>query len=130
MKNVLKFNVLLIVFTLFSSIGFSQTNVNDVTIIELTQTPGQFETKKLHLKPGKYQFRVVNKGVDKEVGFVIQEASEKGSDIMKNHVENSFSTSLIKNGDAAYTGVVNLKEGSYNYLCPLNPTPHYKIIVD
>lgn len=101
----------------------------DVTIIELIQTEGQFETQKLNLAPGKYQFRVVNKNVDKELGFVIQKEEDKDVDVMKSAIPNSFTTASVKKGDVQYTGVVELKNGTYLYSCPLNPTPHYKIIV-
>jgi hypothetical protein len=109
--------------------AFGQTNEKNVTIIELAQTPGEFTTQELNLTEGKYQFRVVNQNVDKELGFVIQKATDQGKDVMKNHVENSFASKTVKKGEAAYTGVVDLKKGEYVYICPLNPTPHYKIKV-
>jgi len=67
--------------------------------------------------------------VDKEVGFVIQKSSDKNNDVMKTAVANSFTSSTVKKGAHAYTGVVDLTEGSYVYSCPLNPTPHYTINV-
>ena len=130
MKYVLKFSFLFFALFLFTTTSSAQTSENDVTIIELTQKPGQFVTQELNLKPGKYQFKIVNDGVDKEVGFVIQKSTDKGSDVMKNHVPNSFTTALVKKGDTEYTGIVNLTKGSYNYLCPLNPTPHDSINVE
>lgn len=39
--------------------------------IELVQTPGQFETKGLRLKPGNYVFKIVNRGIGHEVGFYL-----------------------------------------------------------
>lgn len=100
-----------------------------VTVIELVQTPGVFTTQELNLKPGKYQFRVVNQGVDHEVGFVIQRKADIGTSPMEAHVENSFTSKTIPNGEAAYTGVIELTEGEYGYVCPLNPTPLYTIKV-
>ncbi|WP_373521877.1 hypothetical protein [Aquiflexum sp.] len=50
---------------------YAQTKEKNVTVIELTQTEKQFTTQKLELKPGKYQFRVVNENVSKDLGFVI-----------------------------------------------------------
>ncbi len=127
----------LIFSTLFVAIAFlfSSTNVvaqtaeKDVTIIELTQTANTINTQNLNLKPGKYQFRVVNVDVEKDLGFVIQKAADAKGDVMKTAVENSFTTALIKKGDAQYTGVVELKAGEYVYSCPLNPTPQYKLTV-
>jgi hypothetical protein len=107
----------------------AQTTATDVTIIELIQTPGQFSTQELDLKPGKYQFRIVNQNVDHELGFVIQKAEDAKKDVMKTAVPNSFSSKTVKAGEAAYTGVVELTKGKYVYSCPLNPTPHYTIKV-
>lgn len=107
----------------------AQTSDKDVTIIELTQTKDQFLTQNLNLKPGKYQFRVVNKDVNKDLGFVIQKATDQKGDVMKTAVTNSFTTALVKKGEAQYTGIVDLKAGEYVYSCPLNPTPHYAISV-
>lgn len=106
-----------------------QTMEKDVTIIELIQTEGSFETEELQLLPGKYQFRVVNDGVEKDLGFVIQKEEDKDKDVMETAVENSFTTAYVKKDKAEYTGVVQLESGTYVYSCPLNPTPHYRIIV-
>jgi glutamine cyclotransferase len=114
----------------FSSVdSFAQTNEKDVTIIEVSQTDGQIFTQNLDLKPGKYQFRVVNVDVNKEVGFVIQKAKDAKGDVMKTAIPNSFTTALVKKGEAQYTGVIDLKAGEYVYSCPLNPTPHYKLTI-
>jgi len=114
---------------LFSNTLNAQTMDKDVMIIELVQTAGEFNTSELHLKPGRYQFRVVNKDVDKDLGFVIQKESHKNSDVMETAISNSFTTSSVKKGEAQYTGVVVLQNGNYVYSCPLNPTPHYKLLV-
>lgn len=108
---------------------YAQSKEKGVTIIELAQTPGEFTTKELNLKPGQYQFKVKNQNVDKDLGFVIQKAADKDGDVMKTSVPNSFTTELIKKGEAQMTGVVTLEKGEYVYSCPLNPTPHYRIIV-
>ena len=106
-----------------------QTNKNEITVIELIQTEGQFETHKLNLCAGKYQFRVVNKNVDKDLGFVIQKEEDKNSNVMETATPNSFTNTYIKMGEAQYTGIVELETGNYIYSCPLNPTPHYTITV-
>lgn len=102
---------------------------DNVTVIELKQVEGKFTTENLNLKPGKYQFRVVNDGVQKDLGFLIQAKKDAAADPMKTALENSMTTSLIKNGSAQYTGVVTLGAGEYVYSCPLNPTPKYSITV-
>ena len=121
------FVAIAILFTL-NNVSAQSTDKN-VTVIELTQTTGQFLTQELELKPGKYQFKVSNKDVDKDLGFVIQKSSDKDADVMKTAVPNSFTTALIKKGETQSTGIVELKAGEYVYSCPLNPTPHYIITV-
>ncbi len=130
MKKTILTIVFVAVATLFRATTVSaQTTEKDVTVIELTQTAGEILTKTLNLKPGKYQFRVVNKNVDKDLGFVIQKAADTKEDVMKTAIPNSFTTALIKKGEAQYTGIIELKAGKYVYSCPLNPTPHYSLIV-
>lgn len=129
-KKFQLFAVLLLFLGLFATTDASaQSTDAGVTIIELIQTPGQFTTQELNLRPGKYQFRVVNQGVDHDLGFVIQKSADTGKDVMQFHVADSFTTKTIKAGEAAYTGVVDLTKGKYTYVCPLNPTPHYTIKV-
>jgi plastocyanin len=129
-KKITVWAIAAFVFTLFSAQEMAaQTTEKNVTIIELVQTPGVFNTQELNLKPGKYQFRIVNQNVDHDLGFVIQKATDTGKDVTKFHVANSFTTKTVKAGEAAYTGVIDLTKGNYTYVCPLNPTPHYKIKV-
>lgn len=131
MSNKFLSIVFVVMATFLSSFSISaQTTNTDVTVIELTQIANEFSTKTLNLKPGKYQFRVVNKDVDKDLGFVIQKAADKQGDVMKTAVDNSFTTALVKKGEFQYTGVVELKKGEYVYSCPLNPTPHYTLSVN
>ena len=126
--STLSFLVLAISFFSTNNVT-AQTTDSDVTIIELHQTPGEIGTQELKLKPGKYQFRVVNDNVDHEVGFVIQNAKDADGDVMETALPNSFASKTINAGEFAYTGVVNLTKGKYVYSCPLNPTPHYSIKV-
>lgn len=133
-KKLYKMKKTISVLTIFCALLFNQslnaqTMEKDVTIIELIQTEGQFETQELSLISGKYQFRVVNKNVDKDLGFVIQQEEDIESDVMKTAVANSFTTAYVKKDEVQYTGIVELKSGNYVYSCPLNPTPHYKLIV-
>jgi len=95
---------------------------DEVTVVQLAQTPGEYETKSLALAPGKYIFEITNKNVDKKLGFYL-------TDDRKKQVENSGLASLVKKGETARTGVVELKAGDYNYNCPLNPTPLYSLAV-
>ncbi|MDA9774403.1 hypothetical protein N9B82_05545 [Saprospiraceae bacterium] len=130
MKKGILFSAMMIMLSfVFTSNVTAQTQDADVTIIELHQTPGAFKTTNLNLLPGKYQFRVVNDDVEKEVGFLIQQAAKKDMNPMETAVDNSFTTKTMKKGEVAYTGVVELTAGEYVYSCPMNPTPHYTINV-
>lgn len=129
-KKITSLSLLLFMTGLFfTQNAAAQSTDKNVTIIELIQTPGQFTTQELDLKPGKYQFRIVNQNVDHELGFVIQKAEDAKADVMKTALPNSFASKTVKAGEAAYTGVVDLQKGEYVYSCPLNPTPHYSIRV-
>ena len=133
MKTLKKISALTLLTFALSTFSFmsltAQTSDSDVTVIELTQTTGEFATQNLTLTPGKYQFKIVNKNVDHEVGFGIQKAQEAEMDFMKTVLPTSLASNTIKTGESAYTGVVELSEGEYVYSCPLNPTPHYTINV-
>ena len=100
-----------------------------VTVIQLSQTPGEFNVKGLTLSPGQYQFNVTNATVDHEVGFVIQKAADKDGDLMKTAIKSSFTSATVAPGATQSSGVVNLTPGEYVYSCPLNPTPKYTITV-
>lgn len=100
------------------------------TVIKLVQTPGKFEGQQLKLKPGTYQFEVSNKGVDHEVAFFLQKESDKDNKEFSTALKNSGVAKMIKNGETQKTGIVELAKGTYVYSCPLNPTPHYTIVVE
>jgi uncharacterized cupredoxin-like copper-binding protein len=125
MKN--KFNILSTIALLF--LALSSVAQDNVTTVKLVETPGQFETKSLELKPGKYQFDVTNKDVDHEVAFFLQKETDKGTKEFSTAIANSGLTKTLKLGESAKTGVVELQKGTYVYSCPLNPTPHYVITV-
>ncbi|MFT7120704.1 MAG: hypothetical protein ACJAZ9_000880 [Neolewinella sp.] len=92
------------------------------TIIQLSQIEGEYTTQLLNLTPGDYIFEVTNTEVDKGLGFYLQDKTEA-------QVTNSGLAALVKKGETSRTGVVTLIEGSYNYSCPINPTPAYTINV-
>lgn len=115
------FSITLLVATIFS------VSAQNTKTIKLDQVPGEFETKELTLEAGKsYVFEVTNKGVDKEIGFVIAPLGKTES---KYHVANSYLTKTIKDGETASSQEVVLEAGEYQYWCPLNPTPAYIITV-
>jgi len=96
----------------------------EVRIIELQQEPGVYTTTSLQLEPGKYIFKVTNKNVDKKLGFYLTTAGGE-----KTQVKDSGLAELVKLGENSESGVVTLEAGSYEYSCPLNPTPKYNITV-
>ena len=107
--------------------GFAQTKaqvIEDVTVVQLSQVPGEYETTALNLAPGKYIFEVTNRNVEKKLGFYLTPSNDA-----KAQVPNSGLSHLIDEGETARTGVVELEAGSYQYSCPLNPTPHYTLQV-
>ena len=132
MKSILKFLVAAIVLFAVNA-SFAQDKMmkdkmddkmmkDEITVVQLSQTPGVYETTTLNLTPGKYIFEVTNKNVDKKLGFYLVDGGKK-------QVANSGLENLVKKGETAQTGVVELKAGTYNYSCPLNPTPHYTLTV-
>lgn len=98
--------------------------IEGVTLIKLSQVPGEYETTELNLPPGKYIFEVTNKNVDKGLGFWLTP-----TDNPKSQIANSGLSKLVGKGEVARTGLVELGAGEYQYSCPLNPTPHYTITV-
>lgn len=98
--------------------------IEGVTLVKLSQIPGEYETTELTLPPGKYIFEVANKNVDKQLGFWLTPA-----DSPKEQIANSGLSKLVAEGEVARTGLVELTAGAYQYSCPLNPTPHYTITV-
>lgn len=126
MKSLIKTFALALAFFAVQTVSAQTkaTMIEDVTVVQLSQTPGVYETTELNLAPGKYVFEVTNKNVDKKLGFYLTPSSDA-----KAQVPNSGLSHLIDEGETARTGVVELKAGEYNYSCPLNPTPHYTLNV-
>jgi hypothetical protein len=123
-------NKIVIAFVLFSLVAFSGYSQTEPTVVKLVQTPGKFEGQQLKLKPGVYQFEVSNKGVDHEVAFFLQKEADKSNKEFSTALKNSGVVKMIKNGETQKTGAVELTKGTYVYSCPLNPTPHYTIVVE
>lgn len=118
----------LIVTFVLALVGTALSQAQEATTVQLSQTPGAFETEALTLHADTpYVFEVTNKGVDKAVGFVI---APKGMTDQKNHVVNAYLSKTIKDGETASSKIVQLEKGEYVYFCPLNPTPQYTITVE
>jgi len=109
-------------FVILFSIGVMAQS-EDVKVINLNQTTGEFKQKSLELAPGKYIFEISNDDVQKDVGFWLRTTDSDTP------LQNSDKAGLIKTGTSSKTGVVTLTKGEYIYSCPLNPTPNYKVTV-
>ncbi len=100
---------------------------NKVETIRLEQSPGVFNKENVTLKSGTaYQFQIVNQGVDHEVGFVLV---PKGKYESNDHISAAYVKSTVPQGKNSLTNVLTLEAGEYEYFCPLNPTPKYKLTV-
>lgn len=91
-------------------------------VIELSQVTGEYVEGELTLAPGQYIFEVTNTEVDKGLGFYLQAADDS-------QVANSGLKALANKGETQRSGLVTLTAGTYQYSCPLNPTPHYTVTV-
>lgn len=97
--------------------------INKKTVVERL---GKSET--LILKPGEYQFKVINKNVPYELGFWLRSEGYNFSNPLHHLTKTSISGGGIFEGKSRlYT--VTLKPGEYIYSCPLNTTPDYHIRV-
>ena len=134
MKNFLSLLSLVLFATLFSATVSAQSaqmadkgdhmmaEKAKVTVVKLSQQPNEYTTTELNLAPGKYVFEITNENVDKGLGFYLQDATDA-------QVPNSGVEALVEKGQTQRTGVVTLTAGTYQYSCPLNPTPHYTLTV-
>lgn len=75
------------------------------------------QAKPLHLKPGKYVFRVTNRNVPYELGFWLRGASA----VSRVTLPSVSGGGLIHGKTGDYE--IELKPGEYVYSCPLNNTP-------
>lgn len=97
-------------------------NVGTPQVVKLSQNEGIYNEGKLDLSPGYYVFEVTNTEVAKDLGFYLQDATGA-------QVADSGLKELVGNGETNTSGVVFLAPGTYQYSCPLNPTPHYTVTV-
>ena len=80
MKSTIEFTLFAFFALLFSAVGFAQAGdqmtQGEPTVVELSQTEGVYTTTELTLAPGDYIFEVTNDGVDKDLGFYLQDATD------------------------------------------------------
>lgn len=94
---------------------------NEVKMISLEQTPGEFTQKELTVPAGTYVFEISNNAVGHDVGFVLV---QKGKDISKpeNHIQTAYVTEVVGTGKTQKSQATVLEAGEYVYFCPMNPT--------
>ena len=105
---------------------FTETFAQEAKTIKLEQSEGEFNIQGLTLEAGTYVFEISNNGVDHEVGFVL---APKGQTDQENHIQEAYVQKTINNGETSRSKEVTLQKGEYVFFCPLNPTPHYEIVV-
>ena len=127
MKNLLA-GLFLVAFTFTATAQDKMMKKDAVKTVALEQTMGEFTQKALTLSEGTYVFNVTNTNAAPEVGLVLIEAGKDGSDA-KNHIANAYVAQMVKHGKTESSKAVKLKKGTYEYFCPFNKTPKYKLIV-
>lgn len=116
---------IIITFVLILGLSFT-VNAQQVKTVSLEQTNGEFTQKQITLSAGTYVFEVANNGIDHNVGFVLVPQGKKGAE---HHIKNAYVTKAVATNKKSKSKKVILKKGTYEYFCPLNPTPRYKLIV-
>jgi hypothetical protein len=79
--------------------------------------------KPLKLKPGKYIFRVTNRNVPYALGFYL-----RGQGLSQATLPKVSGGGLSPGVSQDYP--IALKPGTYDFSCPLNPTPDYPLVVE
>ena len=119
---------LITLFTFIFAITLS-VSAQEVKTVSLEQTKGEFTQKQITVSEGNYVFHISNNDVGTDVGFVLVPAGADASD-PKNHIKEAYVTKTVATGTTGTSKEVMLKKGEYNYFCPLNKTPQYKLIVE
>lgn len=109
--------------------GFTTTRKADCDAINArTGAERLAEANVLELKPGRYVFRVSNKGVPYELGFWLREHDYDWKNPLHKLTKVSVSGGGLQPG-TTQDYEVELEPGEYLYSCPLNPTPNYRLVV-
>lgn len=107
-----------------TDLGFKSSKAEDCKAINRrTAAKRLAEAAPIELKPGKYVFRVSNKGVPYELGFWLRGASLA----QRARLPSTSGGGIAEGKSQDYE--IELKPGQYVYSCPLNPTPDYKLLV-
>jgi len=82
------------------------------------------EAPPMHLKPGKYVFRVTNTDVPYMLGFYLRAESAIERPFLPDVSGGGLTEGVTKDYE------IELEPGEYVYSCPLNTTPDYALIVE
>ena len=127
MKNLLV-GLFLVVFTVTATAQDKMMKKEAVKTVALEQTKGEFTQKALTLSEGTYVFEVSNNHAAEKVGLVLIKDGMDASN-PKNHIAEAYVTKAVEVGKTESSKAVTLKKGTYQYFCPLNPTPLYTLTV-
>lgn len=86
------------------------------------------KAKVMHLKSGRYIFRVTNRNVPYPLGFFLREHDYNWRNPLHKLTKTSVSGGGLLQG-MTKDYAVDLKPGEYLYSCPLNSTPDYRLTV-
>jgi hypothetical protein len=93
------------------------------TINQTSRAERARQFKPLKLKPGKYIFRVTNRNVPYALGFYL-----RGQGLSQASLPKVSGGGLSLGVSQDYP--IDLKPGTYDFSCPLNPTPDYPLVVE
>ena len=104
--------------------GYRTTKAEDCNAINAATSQQRLsKAKTLKLKPGKYIFRVENRNVPYELGFWLRGATLAGRALLPSVSGGGLTRGKVQDYP------IELKPGEYEYSCPLNPTPDYRLVV-
>ncbi len=127
MKNLLV-GLFLVAFTVTATAQDKMMKKEAVKTVALEQTKGEFTQKALTLSEGTYVFEVSNNHAAEKVGLVLIKDGMDASN-PENHIAEAYVTKAVEVGKTESSKAVTLKKGTYQYFCPLNPTPLYTLTV-
>jgi hypothetical protein len=106
-------------------LGYTPSEKADCEKINAETGEGRLsQAEPMHLKPGKYIFRVTNTDVPYMLGFYLRAESVLERPFLPDVSGGGLNEGVTKDYE------IELEEGEYVYSCPLNTTPDYALIVE
>ena len=128
MKKIISVLVIALAFSVNTNAQDKMMKDTKATVVTLEQTEGEFTQKEITLEAGAYIFEIENNNVGRQVGFVLMPKGKDASN-PENHIKTAYVTKVVDNNSKETSNVTNLEKGEYVYICPMNPTPQYTLIV-